>query len=95
MNLFSIVLDPFKGKGHSVVCDSTHMSEIMANIARVIWVINLIGTCPCNRIGADTDCLKDGVVEVGSCDSVAWQRKDGKLSFCVWGDDNLVKPTCI
>ena len=63
----------------------------MADVARVIWRINLIGTCQCNRIGADTDCLKDGIVEIGSYDSVAWQRKDGKLSFCVWGDNNLVK----
>ena len=69
MNLLSIALHPFKGEGHTIVCDSAHMSEVMADIAREIWKMNLVGTCQCNRVGANASCLNDRVVEVGSCDS--------------------------
>ena len=44
VNLYDMMLDPFKDKGHCVTCDSAYMSNIMAQIACDVWKINMVGT---------------------------------------------------
>jgi len=51
INLFDRFLEPYKGEGHHVVCDSAYMSDALANIGRVEWQTNIIGTCQTNRTG--------------------------------------------
>ena len=43
INLFNWLLKPFKGKGHSVVCDSTYTSDTLGMIGRVEWGTNILG----------------------------------------------------
>jgi len=52
VNLQSILLDAFKGKGHCVTMDSAYMGDIMAQIGREEWKINMVRTAQSNRTGA-------------------------------------------
>ena len=53
VNLYSIMLDPFKGAGRKVTMDSAYMGDIMALIGRHEWLTNMVGTTNENRTGAD------------------------------------------
>ena len=53
MNLLDEVLDEYKYKDHHVTMDSTYMGDIMAQIGRYEWQINMVGTEEANRTGAD------------------------------------------
>lgn len=53
INLYDAMLDPFKGKGHWVTCDSAYMGEILADISRNEWKTNMLGTLQANQNGAD------------------------------------------
>ncbi len=53
VNLMDVILDEFKGKGHCVTMDSAYMGNVMAQIGRDEWQLNLVGTSQSNRIGAD------------------------------------------
>ena len=44
VNLYDLILQPFKGKGRCVTMDSVYMSEIMAQIGRFEWKMNMVGT---------------------------------------------------
>ena len=54
VNLYNIMLDPFKGKGHNVTMDSAYMGDIMAQIGREEWQVNMNGMAQCNITGAPT-----------------------------------------
>ena len=51
INLFNWLLEPFKGKGHSVVCDSAYMSDTLGMIGTVERGTNILGTCQTNCTG--------------------------------------------
>ena len=53
VNLYNLMLSPFKGKGRCVTMDSAYMSDIMAQIGRYKWGINMVGTAQVNYTGAD------------------------------------------
>ena len=44
INLYSIMLDAFKGQGHCITMDSAYMGDIMALFGRHKWLINMVGT---------------------------------------------------
>jgi hypothetical protein len=44
VNLMSVLLNNFKGKGHCVTMDSAYMGDIMAQIGRDEWKFNMVGT---------------------------------------------------
>ncbi len=44
INLLNEVLDDFKGKGHTVTMDSAYVGNILAQVGRYKWLINMIGT---------------------------------------------------
>ena len=43
VNLYDLILKPFKGKGRCVTMDSAYMSDIMAQIGRYEWLMNMGG----------------------------------------------------
>ena len=43
VNLYDMILKPFKGKGRCVTMDSAYMSDIMAQIGRFEWKLNIYG----------------------------------------------------
>ena len=61
VNLYDIIMDPFKGKVHCVTMDSTYMGDIMALIGRHEWLINMVGTANENRTRSDTKEKKKGI----------------------------------
>jgi hypothetical protein len=48
VNLMSVLLNNFKGKGHCVTMDSAYMGDIMAQIGCKEWKMNLVGTAQSN-----------------------------------------------
>ena len=52
VNLYDIMLDPFKGAGRCVAMDSAYMGDIMAQIGRFEWGMNMVGTAQADRSGA-------------------------------------------
>ena len=57
INLFNWLLEPFKGKDHSVVCDSAYMSDTLGMIGRAEWGTNILGTCQTNCTGKYHRCF--------------------------------------
>jgi hypothetical protein len=45
----SKMIDEYKNAGRFVTMDSAYMGDIMAQIGREIWGMNMIGTVQCNR----------------------------------------------
>ena len=93
INLFDKILEPYKGKGHTVVCDSAYMSDALGMIGRVEWKTNIIGTCQSNRTGAGDGgakkCIDDMVA--GTYDCNFWQHKTQDLVYAAWSDNSIVK----
>jgi hypothetical protein len=55
VNLYNEMLDDFKRLGVFVVCctlDSAYMGDILGQIAREEWAMNLVGTCQSDRSGS-------------------------------------------
>jgi hypothetical protein len=48
VNLMSVLLNNFKGKGHCVTMDSAYMGDIIAQIGCKEWKMNLVGTAQSN-----------------------------------------------
>ena len=51
VNLYDIMLEPFKGDGCCITMDSAYMGDIMALVGRNEWVMNMVGTAVNNRVG--------------------------------------------
>ena len=90
VDLFNIMLDSFKHRGHIVTCDSVYLGEVMADVCQEVWGINILGTSQTNRNGANMTGFKK-LLDVGTYESLAWQWKDGKLCYTIWSDNNYVK----
>ena len=94
INLFDKILDPYKGKGHNIVCNSVYMSDALGLIRRVEWKTNIIGTCQSNRTGAGDGgakkCIEHDMV-AGTYDCNFWQHKTQDLVFAAWSDNSIVK----
>ena len=90
VNLQSILLDAFKGKGHCVTMDSAYMGDIMAQIGRDEWKMNMVGTAQSNRTGAN---VKDIInkMKVGTYESCFWQHNNKNLVYAAWSDNAIVK----
>ena len=90
VNLYDGMLDAFKGLGMCCTLDSAYMGDIIAQIARDEWKLNLIGTCQSNRVGADDSEEKKKMI-IGSYESVMFQHRFKHLCFALWADNNIVK----
>jgi hypothetical protein len=78
VNLMLLLLDDFKGKDHCVTMDSAYMGDIMAQIGRKEWKLNMVGTAQSNRTSAN---LKDVVnkMKAGTYESCFWQHNTKNL----------------
>jgi hypothetical protein len=90
INLISLMLKDYKGQGRYMTMDSAYMGDIMAQVGREVWGMNMVGTVQCNRSGADTtETTKK--MKPGTYDSVMWQHNNKPLMFAAWGDNSVVK----
>ena len=53
VNLYNLMLEPFKQNGRCVTMDSTYMSDIMAHIGLFKWDMNMTGSAQVNQSGTD------------------------------------------
>ena len=90
INLYSIMLEDFKGRGHGLTIDSAYMGDIMALIGRYKWEVNIVGTAQENCTGADTAEEKKAL-EKGTYEAVMWQHALLPLCFAIWCDNNFVR----
>ncbi|KAL3798584.1 hypothetical protein ACHAW5_000574 [Stephanodiscus triporus] len=90
VNLMLLLLDDFKGKGHCVSMDSAYMGVIMAQIGHEEWKLNMVGTAPSNRTGAN---MKDVIdkMKAGTYESCFWQHNTKNLVYAAWSDNAIVK----
>ena len=82
INLYNIMLENFKGKGHCVTMDSAYMGDIMALIGRHEWKVNMLGTAQENRTGADTAAEKKAIKK-NTYESVMGQHDAEPLWYTV------------
>ena len=90
INLLSLMIDDYKGKGRYITMDSAYMGDIMAQVGREVGGMNMVGMVQCNHLGADTkDTMKK--MKNGTYELVCWQHNNKPLVFAAWGDNNVVK----
>jgi hypothetical protein len=90
VNLMDIILDEFKGKGHCVTMDSAYMGDVMAQIGREEWQLNMVGTSQSNRVGAAVKDIVDKM-KIGTYESIIWEHNSKNLVFAAWSDNAIVK----
>ena len=93
VNLYNIMLEPFKGKGRYVTIDNAYMSDIMAQIRRYEWGINMVGTSQVNRTGVDAKATIMGMKKQSRKENhelYLWQHNNLPLVFAAWNNDNDV-----
>ena len=93
LNLYDLILQPFKGKGRCVTMDSTYMSDIMAQIGRFEWKMNMVGTAQVNRTGVNAKTSVDFMKAKmkGTHATAMWQHKELPLVFAAWADNAIMK----
>jgi len=91
VNLFDIMLDPFKNDGRCVTMDSAYMGDIMALIGRNEWKFNMVGTSNENRTGAPATKELKKTLKTGSYDSLRFQHNKEQLCYALWADNNIVR----
>ena len=64
INLYDMMLTPFKGNRHCVTWDSAYMGDIIAQVSRNEWKINMVRTIRSDRTGADIKSTCDGMENV-------------------------------
>ena len=52
VNLYDLMLQPLEGQGRCVTMDSAYMSDIMAQIERYEWCMNMVVTAQVDHTGA-------------------------------------------
>ena len=90
VNLMDIILDEFKGNGHCATMDSAYMGDVMAQIGREEWQLNMVGTSQSNRVGADVKDVVDKM-KVGTYESIIWEHNTKNLVYAAWSDNAIVK----
>ena len=84
------MLKPFKRNVHCPTCDSAYIGDIMAQILRNEWQINMVGTIQLNRCGADagSTCKE---MTLHTYESAVWQHNTIPLCMAAWADNAVVK----
>ncbi len=49
INLMSLMINKYKGEGRYVTMDSAYMGDIMAQVGREVWGMNMVGTVQCTE----------------------------------------------
>ena len=74
----SVLLDGYKRHGHCVMMDSAYMGDVMAQIGRDEWKINMVGTAQSNRTRANVKNIIDKL-KIGTYKSHFWQHESLNL----------------
>ena len=93
VNLYGLIVHPFKGKGRCMTMDSAYMSDIMAQIGCNEWRMNMVGTAQVNCTGANAKAAVDTmkVTRKGTHKtSVMWQHNTLPLVIAVWAGNAIV-----
>lgn len=71
-----------QGEGRGVTIDSAYMGDIMAQIGRFVWKINMVGTAHANHTAANDRpaCKK---MKEGTHEPIIWHYKTMPKS-CIW-----------
>ena len=90
VNPMSLLLDDFKGKGHYVTMYSAYMGDIMAQIGREEWKMNMVRTAQSNQTGEN---VKDVMnkMKVGTYEACFWQHNNKPLVYAAWLDNAILK----
>jgi hypothetical protein len=87
VNLYNEMLDYFKGRGTCMTMDSAYMGDIMGQIGRDVWKMNLLGTCQSNRVGCGpTAAAAKSELKIGTYESIMFQHQSKSLSYTMWAD---------
>jgi hypothetical protein len=90
VNLMSVLLYDFKGKGHCVTMDSAYMEDIMAQIGHDEWKLNMLGMSHSNRMGANVKVVVEKM-KPGTYELCFWQHNIKNLVYSAWSDNAVVK----
>jgi len=66
------------------------MGDIMAQVGRHQWLMNMVGTAQDNRTGVETKEEKKNM-KVGSYESAVFQHNMEDLCYAMWADNNIVR----
>ena len=92
VNLYDSMLESFKGRGMCVTLDSAYMGDTLGQIAREIWLMNMVGTCQSDRSGGGYASKQDKRgMKVGTYESIIYQHRVLNLCYAMWSDNNIVK----
>ena len=80
ISLYDLMLHPFKYIGCCVVMDSTYMGDVMAQVGREFWKINMVGTVESNRTSG------------GSLGVAAIEQKEIQESTILWARLTHLRP---
>ena len=90
INLYVIMLKPFNGNGHYVTCDSACMGDIIAQVSRNEWKINMVGTIRLDLTGTDITTTCDEMAK-RMYETAVWQHNTLPLCVAAWADNAVVK----
>ena len=91
VNLYNEMLHDFKDKGMCVTLDSAYSGDILFQIARDVWSINMVGTCQSDRSGGGAlgkDEKKS--MKIGSYESMMYQHRVKNLVYAMWADNSIL-----
>ncbi len=91
INLMLKMINEYKDEGRYVTMDSAYMGDIMAQIGREVWGMNMVGTVQCNQSGAPDKKATTKKMKAGTYKSTMWQHNNKPLLFAAWGDNSVVK----
>jgi hypothetical protein len=65
------------------------MGDIMTQVGREVWSMNMVSTLQCNRSRVDT-AKTTKKMKPGTYDLVMWQHNNKPLILAAWGDNSVV-----
>ncbi len=90
MNMMLVLLDDFKGKGRCITMDSACMGDIMAQIGRNEWKLNMVGTSQSNQMGTNVKDVAEKM-KPRTYKPCFWQHNTKNLVYAAWSDNAVVK----
>ena len=75
-----------------VTLDSAYSGDILFQIARDVWGLNMVGTCQLNRSGGGDLGVDDKKrMKSGTYESCLYQHRVLNLCYAMWADNAIVK----
>ena len=85
------MLDSFKGAGRCATMDLAYMGDVIDQIGRKEWDMNMVGTVTDNRTGAGPEAKeKKKTMRKVNYESIMFQHDSLPLTYKMWPDNNIV-----